>query len=150
MKKINQGFTIIELMFVVAVIGVLSAIAIPAYADYSVRGQMSEILLIMSKDKGKLTDFYITMGAWPSTIGQAAISTGANDERLLTVNYHPNDPNPGAFNTKVTYVLENFGGNAQVNNHTVTLNAKISGNIILWKCEAGDIDPKYLPGSCRS
>ena len=77
-KSAQQGFTLIELMIVVAIIGILAAIAIPAYQDYLIRSQVSEGLTMASAAKAAVSEFYANRGAWPSSnsaAGMGAAST---------------------------------------------------------------------------
>jgi type IV pilus assembly protein PilA len=79
MKKIQQGFTLIELMIVVAIIGILAAIAIPAYQDYTIRAQVTEGLNLASAVKAAVAETYADRGAWPAdmtAVGITAATTG--------------------------------------------------------------------------
>ena len=66
MKKVQQGFTLIELMIVVAIIGILAAVAIPAYQDYTIRAQVSEGLTLAGQAKSAVSEYYSEHGAWPN------------------------------------------------------------------------------------
>ena len=74
MKKVQQGFTLIELMIVVAIIGILAAIAIPAYQDYTIRAQVSEGLNLSAGAKAAISEFYMDRGTFPSTNAEAGLS----------------------------------------------------------------------------
>ncbi len=67
MKRVQQGFTLIELMIVVAIIGILAAIAIPAYQDYTIRAKVSEGLNLASAAKTSVAEYRVTNGAWPTS-----------------------------------------------------------------------------------
>ena len=69
MKRVQQGFTLIELMIVVAIIGILAAVALPAYQDYTVRAKVSEVVLAASGGKTTIAEFFQTNGRMPSTTG---------------------------------------------------------------------------------
>ena len=78
MKKVQQGFTLIELMIVVAIIGILAAIAIPAYQDYTIRAQVSEGLNLSAGAKAAVTEFFQDQGAFPANNVEAGIETPGN------------------------------------------------------------------------
>ena len=86
MKRIQQGFTLIELMIVVAIIGILAAIALPAYQDYTVRAKVSEVMLAASGQKNSVAEFFQTRGQMPATasIGTVTQSSKLCEYRLLT------------------------------------------------------------------
>jgi type IV pilus assembly protein PilA len=144
MKK-QQGFTLIELMIVVAIIGILAAIAIPAYQDYTIRAQVSEGLNLSGGAKAAVTEFYQDRGSLPTnnlTAGLAAageikgkyVSTVTVVNGLITVVYG------GDAHTIIA-------GNA-IQMSPVTVNAGSVG----WVCEtgAGPIENKHLPAACRT
>src|SRR5882762_3732188 len=99
MKNLQKGFTLIELMIVVAIIGILAAVALPAYQDYTIRAKMSEVILVMSACRTSVTEVYQSGPAQPipangwgcevlasqATKYVAAVTTGANGEVTATV-----------------------------------------------------------------
>jgi type IV pilus assembly protein PilA len=151
MKRMQQGFTLIELMIVVAIIGILAAVALPAYQDYTIRAKMSEVILALSACRTSITEVYQTGGTAPDANSWgcegvvskyvAALSTDANGVVIATV------------------------GNisASVNGSCVTLIPMINATTVAdsglnmgeglygWICggTGTDVAQNYLPGSCR-
>ncbi|RMD80193.1 MAG: pilin [Gammaproteobacteria bacterium] len=140
MKKMQQGFTLIELMIVVAIIGILAAIAIPAYQDYTIRAKVSEGLNLAAGAKAAVTEYYQDKGSFPADNATAGLPadtdiTGNNVQKVTVAN--------GVIT--ITY----SGGGSNLNGKTVTLTPADNNGSISWTCAAGTLDPKYLPSSCR-
>ncbi len=160
-QSIQKGFTLIELMIVVAIIGILAAIAIPAYQDYTIRAQVTEGLNLAGAVKAGVGESYANAGTWPATL------TEAGGDPLL--------PPSGKYVTGIVVVngtiTITYGGsaNAVINGKTLSLRPMVSANDdIIWICglavaPAGAVDPtsgasgavdtdllpKHLPASCR-
>ncbi len=143
MKKVQQGFTLIELMIVVAIIGILAAVAIPAYQDYTVRAKMAEGLSLASPAKVGVAEFWSSEGGLPSTNGSVGLPTSTsivgNSIRSVAVG------NSGV----ITITTAGTGLPAAVagDNFTLTPTASVGG--LVWVCASGNIDSKYLPSECR-
>ena len=149
MKKVQQGFTLIELMIVVAIIGILAAIAIPAYQDYTIRAQVSEGLAITSAGKVAVTEYWQDRGVFPPDAASAGLPAAATDTAgkyvsqvaltggtgVLTVTYSSTPPNTA---------------NDAIDGLTLTLTPQTSAGAVNWVCDggAGMLD-KHLPSSCR-
>jgi type IV pilus assembly protein PilA len=142
LKRTQQGFTLIELMIVVAIIGILAAIAIPAYQDYAKRANASEGLSLAAAAKTGVSEYWATKGSFPSDnasvglptstsiTGNAVKSVAIGSGGLITITY----------NAKVT------------DNATLLLSPLNANGAVQWKCKAGGSSPvaaKYLPASCR-
>ena len=78
MKAIQKGFTLIELMIVIAIIGILAVIALPAYQDYTGRAQVSEAITLMEGQKSAVVEFYADKGKWPKTNADAGIAAASD------------------------------------------------------------------------
>jgi type IV pilus assembly protein PilA len=140
MKK-QQGFTLIELMIVVAIIGILAAIAIPAYQDYTIRAQVSEGLNLAGGSKVAVTEYYQDTGGWPADNATAGVEDVANINGKYTV---------GVTVTDNTITVE-YGGSANTNlaGGTLTLTANDNTGAVEWACTASFAN-KWLPASCRT
>jgi type IV pilus assembly protein PilA len=146
MKKIQQGFTLIELMIVVAIIGILAAIAIPAYQDYTIRAQVSEGLSLSSAAKVAVTEFWQDRGAFPTDNADAGLSATIEGKyvdsiivasNVITVTYSDTAPQVA---------------NDAIDTATLTLTASTSGGSVIWNCAGVNIlagEPQWLPSSCR-
>ncbi|KGQ18843.1 Type IV pilin PilA [Lysobacter dokdonensis DS-58] len=143
MKK-QQGFTLIELMIVVAIIAILAAIAISQYQDYVIRSQVSEGSALADGVKTAMAEYRQNTGAWPANNPQAGL---APDGSILG-NY-VTSVNVGAASGQV---LVTYGGKAHANidGDTVIFSAIDNGGSISWTCHLGSVDDKYRATSCKN
>ena len=148
MKK-QQGFTLIELMIVVAIIGILAAIAIPAYQDYTIRAQVSEGLNLAGGAKAAVTEYYQDSGELATTNDEAGLETNTEIQGKYV-----DQIGVGGDGSGVDGEIEiQYGNsvNATISGDTLLLTPDTtnSGSVV-WTCTSPDISNKHLPASCRS
>lgn len=142
MKK-QQGFTLIELMIVVAIIGILAAIAIPAYQDYTIRAQVSEGLNLAGGAKAAVTEFTMDTGRFPTLNAGAGVAaaTDINGKYVTQVAVGSGD---GIIT--VTYGNE---AHTLLATNTLALSATTNAGSVEWDCAGGGIANRHLPAACR-
>jgi type IV pilus assembly protein PilA len=141
-SRVSAGFTLIELMIVVAIIAILSAIAIPAYRDYIVRTQASEGFIIASGAKAAIWDFLTDKGQYPSSNESAGIPSADS----MTGKYVSSVKIEDTGVITVKYAMDET--NANLRTSTLQLSPVNTGGTISWACN-GTIEPRFLPTSCR-
>lgn len=154
MKRVQQGFTLIELMIVVAIIGILAAVALPAYQDYTVRAKNSEVILAASACRTTITEVIQSSTSLPGANAWGCESSSATSQYVASVATDANgkitvtsqgikNTSTGAEGGVVTLVPLTSAGGAPA----------AGGTVAKWRCGSSSdgttIAPKYLPGSCR-
>jgi len=142
MKKMQQGFTLIELMIVVAIIGILAAIAIPAYQDYTIRAQVSEGINLASGAKAAIAEYFMDTGDLPGSNSAAGLEDSSN-----IVGNYTTDVAVGA--NGVVTVTYGDQANSQIDGLTLLLSPATNAGSVQWTCSAGDLLPKHVPSACR-
>jgi type IV pilus assembly protein PilA len=146
MKKMQQGFTLIELMIVVAIIGILAAIALPAYQDYTIRTQVSEGMTLGSGAKTAVAEYYDNKGVFPSTNVEAGLVTAASIAGKYVTGV---DIATGADGQ--VYVTYGGDANAKINGGILVISAVSHAGSVEWVCGGNGttVASKYRPASCR-
>lgn len=135
-RSLQKGFTLIELMIVVAIIGILAAVALPAYQDYTVRAKVSEVILAASAPKVAVSEWYQTKGSFATTTSSYGVDTQTSK--------YVSGVSVGA-NGVVTAVSQALGTGISGN---IVMTPTASGSVLTWVC-TGTIGAKYLPASCK-
>jgi len=147
MKKIQQGFTLIELMIVIAILGILMAIAIPAYQDYTVRAKVSEGLNVAGAAKLAVSETYQSDGSLPTTNAEAGLAAAGTitGNNVASVGVGT-DGGSSAGRIVITYANDDA-----INNQTLGLSPTTGGGSIVWTCGQTDttVLSKYRPSTCR-
>lgn len=145
MKKTQQGFTLIELMIVIAIIGILAAVALPAYQDYTKRAKMSEIMVLASAAKTTASEYYLSTGSTPASTTQAGINTNAGQSNYLTaITFATNTTG-----ITLTYQVSSAIADA-VGSDTIVFQGSFDSNGAKWDCTGGTLPDKYRPANCRN
>lgn len=138
-NRMQAGFTLIELMMVVAIIGILAAIAIPQYQDYTRRSHVSEGLNLASAAKNSVADFFAAMGAWPTSNASAGVANTIRGNAVTSVRIGANGVITITYNDRI-------GTTGQ----TLLLTPANAGGSITWDCTTGGTLPDNLrPANCR-
>ncbi|HEZ2337097.1 TPA: pilin [Neisseria meningitidis] len=163
MNTLQKGFTLIELMIVIAIVGILAAVALPAYQDYTARAQVSEAILLAEGQKSAVTEYYLNHGIWPSDNSAAGVASSADIKGKYVQSVEVK-------NGVVTATMLSTGVNKEIQGKKLSLWAKRQAGSVKWFCgqpvtraanakaaNADDvaadgtnkIDTKHLPSTCR-
>ncbi|HGO7744148.1 TPA: pilin [Neisseria meningitidis] len=160
MNTLQKGFTLIELMIVIAIVGILAAVALPAYQDYTARAQVSEAILLAEGQKSAVTEYYLNHGEWPANNSSAGVATSADIKGKYVKSVEVK-------NGVVTATMLSSNVNNEIKGKKLSLWAKRQAGSVKWFCgqpvarNANNadvkadtatntkIDTKHLPSTCR-
>ncbi|HFC8151260.1 TPA: pilin [Neisseria meningitidis] len=164
MNTLQKGFTLIELMIVIAIVGILAAVALPAYQDYTARAQVSEAILLAEGQKSAVTEYYLNHGEWPknnTSAGVASVSTDIKGKYVQKVE---------VANGVITAQMASSNVNNEIKGKKLSLWAKRQNGSVKWFCgqpvtrtaptttndavtaatdNSNNINTKHLPSTCR-
>ncbi|CWP25738.1 pilin [Neisseria meningitidis] len=162
MNTLQKGFTLIELMIVIAIVGILAAVALPAYQDYTARAQVSEAILLAEGQKSAVTEYYLNHGEWPANNSSAGVASSSEIKGKYVKEVEVK-------NGVVTATMLSSGVNKEIQGKKLSLWAKRQDGSVKWFCGQpvtrantatdaaitadtdtnGKIDTKHLPSTCR-
>ncbi|HIF0067555.1 TPA: pilin [Neisseria meningitidis] len=158
MNTLQKGFTLIELMIVIAIVGILAAVALPAYQDYTARAQVSEAILLAEGQKSAVTEYYLNHGTWPGGNSDAGVASASDIKGKYVKSVEVK-------NGVVTATMLSTGVNKEIQGKKLSLWAKRQDGSVKWFCgqpvtrnASADavtadtdkkIDTKHLPSTCR-
>ncbi|HEZ5564507.1 TPA: pilin [Neisseria meningitidis] len=163
MNTLQKGFTLIELMIVIAIVGILAAVALPAYQDYTARAQVSEAILLAEGQKSAVTEYYLNHGEWPGNNTSAGVATSSEIKGKYVEKVE-------VANGVITATMLSSGVNKEIQGKKLSLWAKRQNGSVKWFCGqpvtrnanananavkadtangTNKIDTKHLPSTCR-
>ncbi|HGO7652835.1 TPA: pilin [Neisseria meningitidis] len=164
MNTLQKGFTLIELMIVIAIVGILAAVALPAYQDYTARAQVSEAILLAEGQKSAVTEYYLNHGIWPKNNTSAGVASSSEIKGKYVEKVE-------VAKGVITATMLSTGVNKEIQGKKLSLWAKRQDGSVKWFCgqpvkrddaNAKDdvaaatdtdtdkkIDTKHLPSTCR-
>lgn len=148
MKNFQKGFTLIELMIVVAIIGILAAIAIPAYQDYTIRAKVTEAYSVLNAAKVNVSEYFVSEGDWPTTIADSGFKADTKTKFVSALTMTRIDDTSvdltAALSDKVKKGFETKNSSL-----TLTVVSADDANIIEFTCKTANMLDNHVPSSCR-
>ncbi|HEZ6169245.1 TPA: pilin [Neisseria meningitidis] len=162
MNTLQKGFTLIELMIVIAIVGILAAVALPAYQDYTARAQVSEAILLAEGQKSAVTEYYLNHGKWPGDNSDAGVASSSTIKGKYVEKVE-------VAKGVITATMLSSGVNKEIQGKKLSLWAKRQDGSVKWFCgqpvtrdgtdsatdvkadtdATNKIDTKHLPSTCR-
>ncbi|HEZ4991532.1 TPA: pilin [Neisseria meningitidis] len=164
MNTLQKGFTLIELMIVIAIVGILAAVALPAYQDYTARAQVSEAILLAEGQKSAVTEYYLNHGEWPGNNTSAGVASASDIKGKYVQSVE-------VAKGVITATMASSNVNNEIKDKKLSLWAKRQDGSVKWFCgqpvtrtanatndavkadtgtgTAKKIDTKHLPSTCR-
>ncbi|HEZ7149345.1 TPA: pilin [Neisseria meningitidis] len=162
MNTLQKGFTLIELMIVIAIVGILAAVALPAYQDYTARAQVSEAILLAEGQKSAVTEYYLNHGIWPANNNSAGVASSSDIKGKYVEKVE-------VAKGVITATMLSTGVNKEIQGKKLSLWAKRQNGSVKWFCGQpvqrndttttnddvnkatgnNEIDTKHLPSTCR-
>ncbi|HFC7865294.1 TPA: pilin, partial [Neisseria meningitidis] len=127
MNTLQKGFTLIELMIVIAIVGILAAVALPAYQDYTARAQVSEAILLAEGQKSAVTEYYLNHGEWPKNNTSAGVASASKIKGKYVKEVEVK-------NGVVTATMLSSGVNNEIKGKKLSLWAKRQDGSVKWFC----------------
>ena len=140
MQNRNSGFTLIELMIVVAIIGILAAVSIPAYQSYIAKAQVTEAASLSEGIKAPLAAFVTETGRLPSALASIGATVQGRYVQSISLS-------GSASNYTLTATMKTVGVNAKISGRTIEFNTIDGGGV--WACSGGTITSEFRPGACK-
>ncbi|ENX7408892.1 prepilin-type N-terminal cleavage/methylation domain-containing protein, partial [Neisseria gonorrhoeae] len=127
MNTLQKGFTLIELMIVIAIVGILAAVALPAYQDYTARAQVSEAILLAEGQKSAVTEYYLNNGKWPADNGAAGVASASDIKGKYVKEVKVE-------NGVVTATMKSDGVNKEIQGKKLSLWGRRENGSVKWFC----------------